>query len=426
MRPALPIVTDDTDLAVELARLGERLGIAVAPRFSASPWADGDPLAGLLVLQPPSPEQLLEAARRTAGRLVVGCIGLGDGDVEGLGQDLGIPVLSESRAFLAALALRDAGEGAAASTVRALPRAARARFERAGWSGERGRGRLVMLDDVIVGWEGPDGAAALPLGEPSDVAEAGAALRRAELGSLPGRGTVEGVDRERVREVLFGPSRALSDPASKSALAPYGVPLPVEELCTSPSRAAAEAARIGFPVKLSLASPDLRVWDHPDLVVLGAANAAAVRDGFRTIVTVAAERDPGARLLGVHVTAEAAATTYLRLTLRPMGESWALAELGRTDEAVAPTQLVLPSSFERCRNALARIGVTPPRSRSSVDALVDALNRLAVFTSDHRDCVTSVRVDPLAMLVGGGVEVREVCVAVNDLFERSLAHDSVR
>jgi hypothetical protein len=426
MRPPLPIVTDDTDLAVELARLGERLGIAVAPRFAADPWADTDPVAGLLVLQPPSAEQLLETARRAGPRLVVGCIGASEGDVEGLGQDLGIPVLVESRAFLAALALRDAGEGAASSTVRALPRAARARFERAGWASERGRGRLVMLDDGIVGWEAPEGEAARPLGEPADVAEAGAALRRAESGAIPGRAMIEGVDRERVREVLFGPSRALSDPASKSALGPYGVPLPVEELCTSPSRAAAEAARIGFPVKLSLASPDLRVWDHPDLVVLGAANAAAVRDGFRAITTMAAERDPGARLLGVHVTAEAAVTARLRVSVRPIGDAWALAELGRADDVVAPTLLVLPTSPERCRNALGRIGVPPVRSRGASEALVDALNRLAVFVSEHRDCVTSVRVDPLAMLVGGGVEVREVCVTVNDLFERSLAQDGAR
>jgi hypothetical protein len=283
---------------------------------------------------------------------------------------------------------------------------------------DRQGGKLTMMDGGVVGWQRDD-EAPVPLGEPADVAEAASVLRRSLSGGAPGRASIEGVDRTAVREVLFGPERALSDPASKSALAPYGVPLPVEELCASPSRAAAEASRIGFPVKLSLASPDLRVWDHPDLVVLGAASAAAVRDGFRTITSMAAERDPAARLLGVHVTAESAASMRLRLTLRPIADVWALAELSRSDDPSRATSMALPSSPERLRAAWARLAITAPRGRG-LESLLDALNRLAMFVIDQRDAVHHVRIDPLAVLVGGGVEVREACVMVNDVFERSL------
>jgi hypothetical protein len=284
---------------------------------------------------------------------------------------------------------------------------------------DRQAGKLVMLDGGIVGWQ-RDGEESVALGEAPDVADAADAIRRSLVGGAPGRASVEGVDRASVRDVLFGPGRALSDPASKSALGPYGVPLPVEELCASPSRAAAEAARIGFPVKLSLASPDLRVWDHPDLVVLGAGSAAAVRDGFRTVTSMAAERDPSARLLGVHVTAEAATSLCLRATLRPIAGVWALCDLARSDDPARSTLCALPTTPERTRAALARLGIGPSRARAPLEALVDALNRTAVFVIDHRDAVTSVRIDPLAMLVGGGVELREACVVVNDLFERSL------
>ena len=69
------------------------------------------------------------------------------------------------------------------------------------------------------------------------------------------------------------------------------------------NRAASEAARIGFPVRIALASPDLRVWDHPDLAVDGVDNAARVRDVYRQIMGMANERQPEAHLLGVHVTA---------------------------------------------------------------------------------------------------------------------------
>src|SRR6185503_5318426 len=40
-------------------------------------------------------------------------------------------------------------------------------------------------------------------------------------------------DREATLEVLDGPARVLSDPSSKRALAPYGIPFVKEALCTS-------------------------------------------------------------------------------------------------------------------------------------------------------------------------------------------------
>lgn len=419
MMAAIPIVTDDADLAVELARLGDHLGVRLAPRYVESPWRDISSAVGALLLVPPSPEALFDLVRLGPGGAVVGVIGASEHDVVGLGEDLGIAVLRETRPFVAAVLMRALASPVWSAQARALPRAVRARLDAVGWTADRSAGRLVSLDGGLVGWQRDDGPP-VALGEPADVAAAGAAIRRSLAGGPPGRASLDEVDRDVVRDVLFGPGRALSDPASKSALAPYGLPLPTEELCASPSRAAAEAARIGFPVKLSLASPDLRVWDHPDLVVLGAANASAVREAFRTITTMAAERDPGARLLGVHVTAESVAVARLRLALRPIGDIWALAELSRSEDAMPPTQLALPTTPERCRAALGRVGVAVPRGRASLDALVDAMNRLAVFVSHHRDAVGSVRVDPLAMLLGGGVEIREACVVVNDLFERSL------
>jgi hypothetical protein len=416
MAPLHPIVTDDADLAVELARVAGQVGVALDPRVSASPLEEHAP--GALLLEPPSPEQLVELVRSGAQPLL-GFVGPSERDIVGLGQDLGVPVCRETRAFVAATVMRSLGAPAWGAQTRALPRAARARLERAGWVVDRQAGKLVMLDGGIVGWQ-RDGEESVALGEAPDVADAADAIRRSLVGGAPGRASVEGVDRASVRDVLFGPGRALSDPASKSALGPYGVPLPVEELCASPSRAAAEAARIGFPVKLSLASPDLRVWDHPDLVVLGAGSAAAVRDGFRTVTSMAAERDPSARLLGVHVTAEAATSLCLRATLRPIAGVWALCDLARSDDPARSTLCALPTTPERTRAALARLGIGPSRARAPLEALVDALNRTAVFVIDHRDAVTSVRIDPLAMLVGGGVELREACVVVNDLFERSL------
>jgi acetyltransferase len=242
---------------------------------------------------------------------------------------------------------------------------------------------------------------------------------------------VEGVDRRAVQDVIFGPPRALSDPASKSALAPYGLPLPLEELCSSPSRAAAEAARIGFPVRISLASPDLRIWDHPDLAVDGVDNAARVRDVYRQIMTLASERQPEARLLGVHVTATTAARALLRVVAEPLPDGYVLADLGFADphgEAAADrTSTVLPAGPEAIERVLGRLAAAelllaggPAQRRMAVAGVSDVLLRLAAFVNDHREEVERVELHPLAVLVGGGVEAREACVTVGDAFLRTL------
>lgn len=416
------IFTDDTDLAVELARIAAPLGVSIAPECVPEPWSCAS-RGAILTLGAPTASQLLHSARafRQAGRPpLVGWIAE-DGDaMRGLAQDLGLIELNETRSFLAALAmLMQTPATPWTAQSRGLARAARARLERAGWAVERGGGRLMMLDDGIIAWQ-LDASATVRLGEAVDVANAAQAHRAAEAGALPGTATVDGVDATKVREVLFGPRRVLSDPASKSALAPYGMGLPFEELCTSPSRAAMEATRIGYPVKVSVASPDLRIWDHPDLVVPSALNAAAVREAFRVLMTMATERDPAARLLGVHVTADAAVSALLKVDVRPALDDWAIATIARDAHSEA-TVLALPTTTERIRRALLRAGISTLKDRTSLDALADALNRICAFVVDHRDAVLAVRVDPLAVLVGGGTECRETAIAIGDVFERSLA-----
>ncbi len=295
---------------------------------------------------------------------------------------------------------------------------------------DRGCGRLARLDGERLGF-GVGQADLLPVGAARDVAEALAALRDAEIGERPQMPTVEGVDPHSVLDVIFGPPRALSDPASKAALEPYDLPLPVEELCTSPSRAAAEAARIGFPVRIALASPDLRVWDHPDLAADGVDNAARVRDVYRQMMALARARAPEARLLGVIVGATTAAQAELRVRATPLPDGLVLAEIGFADAhglaSKDRTLTVLPASTERIERALGRLrgsslllGGPPGERRDALDALADVLLRIGAFVNDWRSQVVAVEIDPLAIVVGGGVEVREACVEVGDAFIRSL------
>jgi hypothetical protein len=345
-------------------------------------------------------------------------------------RDLGLVAVPEVGPLLAALALLSSSAAQPwFASARGLTALDRARLGDDALLSGRGGGRLVRVDDGHLAWLGRSGDPVV-LGDPASVGEALHALRARTEASPPARAVIE-VDRAAVQQVIFGPPRALSDPASKAALEPYGLPLPMEELCTSPSRAAAEAARIGFPVRISLASPDLRIWDHPDLAVDGVDNAARVRDVYRQMMAMASERQPDARLLGVVVTATTTAQALLRVIAEPLPEGRVLAEIGFADPhgraSGDRTFTVLPAAHEAIDRVLARlagaelvVGGSTGQRRASVSAIADVLLRLAAFVDEHRSEVERVELHPLALLVGGAVEVREACVRVGDAFLRSL------
>ncbi len=442
MRAArLTFVTTDAEIVVDAARAAERIGITLEPALAddalgaaAAAATAGARVVGIAVDTAPSPGALLSLARKATlarSRIVLVCLGARNDArrTVDLASDLGIPALSDLRPFVGVLALA-AGKAESPwnATLRGLRPAERERFERLRRA-ERSSGRLARLDEGLLAWE--SGERTIAIGEPADAEAALAALMAAATGGAPGRAVIDGIDEKEVESVLFGPPRALSDPASKAALSPYGLPLPIEELCSSPSRAASEAARIGFPVKISLASPDLRLWDHPDLSVDGIDTAARVRDVFRQIMGVATERRPDARLLGVHVTATTSAAALLSVLAVPLEGGAACATIRFADPhgvaADDATTTILPASVERLEAVIGRLAGSPlvlggptAHRKAALDSIADVLLRLAAFLDRHGEEIVSVELRPLALLLGGNVEVREGCVTVGDVFVRRL------
>lgn len=441
----LTLFCDAPELALEATLAAEAIESAVQPNVLEDPIsASVDALAAgttpaLLLSSTPSPEALvgLAHATRVRGVQVAVCLLGAPPGVVYLARDLGLVAVREVRPLLAATALLELASQAPGSptpwtaSTRALSAVDKARLASALRPGDTPCGRLTREDRGRLAYAANDDAAPALLGEARDVAVALDALREADIGERPPMPAVEGVDPQQVLDVVFGPPRALSDPASKAALSPYDVPLPEEELCTSPSRAAAEAGRMGFPVRIALASPDLRIWDHPDLAADGVDNAARVRDVFRQVMALARARAPHARLLGVTVGATTSALALLWLRMTPLSDGLVHLHIGFADPHGAAsddaTQTVLPATFERIESTLARLrgaelilGGSPLERRRAVQAVGDVLLRLAAFAHDWRDNVDLIQVDPLALLVGGDVEVREACIEVSDAFARSL------
>jgi hypothetical protein len=376
--------------------------------------------------------EIAMAARASGAKVAAAMMGGVDAHVavHDLASDLGIVAVDEVAPLVSVMAVIEAGAKRPwRASIRTLSDVDRARLGNV-CIGERGGGRLTRHDGGLLAFHTDDDEV-FRVGEPRDVAIAIGAMHAADRITSASASVVDAVDRREVLDVIFGPPRALSDPASKQALAPYGIPLPEEELCTSPSRAAAEAARIGFPVRIAVASPDVRVWDHPDLAVDGVESAARVREVYRQVTTMAQTRVPKARLLGVTVTATRLSQAFLRLVATPLPHGLVLAEVGFADpHGVAAgdhTHTVLPAPGATIERVIGRLAGSPlvlhgtaAERRSVISGLRDLMLRVAAFVDDQRAEVECVEIDPVALLVGGAFEVREVCVTVGDAFQRSL------
>ena len=425
---------DSPELAVDLSREADRIGLPIAPLVYEEPWehalraiGEGTPtaIACERALAPDALVRLAAAAREASCRIPVGVLGA---QPLGLLHDLGIPAVHETGPMLAVAALLDLGtERPWAAATNELPSLDRLRLGE-GVSHESD-GRFVRLDDGLSGHEQASGKSS-PIGTPRDLAAALRAMRASQEASRPKVPSVEGVESEAVLEVILGPRRALSDPASKAALRQYDVPLPLEELCATPSRTASEASRIGFPVRVALASPDLRLWAHPDLSA-EVYSAGQARDAFRQIMAMAKTRNAEARLLGVTVSASTLARTLLRVRMEPLDSGPILTEIGFADpHGLASgdcTETVLPATGKALERVLLRLRGSslllsggPTQRSAAVNAIGDVLMRLAAFAHQWRDQIESVEVNPLAILVGGELEIREACVTVGDAFSRSL------
>lgn len=428
------IYCDCPELAVDLTRDAARVGAPIALEVHPEPWvpaisglAEGLPIALALgqALRPNAAVELADAAHAAKRIAPLAQIGLAP---LGILHDLGLPAVDETAPLIAVLSLLELGtERPWAASTKELPAVDRARLGES--VGHRADGSFLRIDDGLIGHRTDDGETT-PVGTPRDVGAAVRALRAAHEASRSKVPVVEGVDPDAVLEVILGPQRALSDPASKAALGPYDVPLPLEELCATPSRAASEASRIGFPVRIALASPDLRLWDHPDLAAEVYSSGQA-RDAFRQIMALAKSRSKDARLLGVTVSASTLARTLLRVRMEPLESGPVLTEIGFADahgrSSRDATTTVLPASAKALERVLRRLrgsslllAGTPQERAASVTAIGDVLMRLAAFTHQWRDEVEAVEVNPLAILVGGELEIREACVSVGDAFSRSL------
>ncbi|MFT3922559.1 MAG: acetate--CoA ligase family protein [Myxococcales bacterium] len=435
-----PVFCETAELAVEAAAIAQGLALGVQTQLSSNPLdaaaraaRPGEP-AVALCLSVPEPAALVSAldACSATDLVVLAAIADREAHARGLAADLGFACVTEVGPALAAAALLQSGVARPwKASVRKTSVVDKLRLEGALGTSERGAGKLLSVGADGLAFQATDESPAIALGHARAAAAALRALAHRQTGVRAVNRPALPHDLSAARDVLFGPPRLLSDPASKAALLPFGLPMPQEELCTSPSRAAGEAARIGFPVRIALASPDLRVWDHPDLSVDGVDNAARVRDVYRQLMSVAEERAPKARVLGVTVTATTLARALVRVTARPMAGGRCLLRVGFADPHGAvvrdATTTLLPANEEGIQRAITRLaghalllGESAAERERNLHLLSDLFGRVGAFVEAFGREIERVDLHPLALLVGEGAEIREAAIQVTDAFVREL------
>ncbi len=201
-----------------------------------------------------------------------------------------------------------------------------------------------------------------------------------------------GTDDEKVRNVLRGPARRLSEPSSRLVLAAYGIPFADWILARSPTRAASFVKKIGRPVTLTLATPDIPEQREEDFRIENIRTETAVRKAYIDLLVAAGKIDTEIRIVGMLVEPFHGTNDSLRVaSFSPRGDSPPLllaAGAGSDQIAVGICPLGSKESLLFAQNSLRG---SPAESKFEPVATAELLRRLAFLAWDFREEISCMR-----------------------------------
>ena len=212
----------------------------------------------------------------------------------------------------------------------------------------------------------------------------------------------------------------LSEPAGKSILQCYGVPLPQEAVAVNADDAAACAAKIGFPVALKIVSAGIPHKAQAGGVALGLGSAAAVRIAYNEMMTAVAHHAPGAKIEGVLVSEMVGVDLELIVgayTDPHLGPALLVGMGGSQVEQLRDTAMcLLPATRDDCERVLdaiedRRVKLLKPAARA---ALVDVIGRIAAMVHDLQPALWELDVNPVALTKTGNVVALDAMMTFTD------------
>ncbi|HKM62785.1 MAG TPA: acetate--CoA ligase family protein [Acidisphaera sp.] len=199
------------------------------------------------------------------------------------------------------------------------------------------------------------------------------------------------------------PEAAPDEAEAKRILAAIGITPAPEQACATEDEAVEAAGRIGFPVVLKILSPDIAHKSEIGGVLLGVADAEAVRDGVALLLDRARARAPNARVTGILVARQLRGVECIMGIHRdPVFGPVAVFGLGGVFVEILKDVVIRRCPFgpdvaeqmiASIRGAPLLRGArgTPP---ADIAALADMLSRLSAFAAAHPR-VASIDLNPV-------------------------------
>jgi acetyltransferase len=222
------------------------------------------------------------------------------------------------------------------------------------------------------------------------------------------------VDRETVRRTLDGARSegrvSIGDAEARAILTAYGLQIPPSDLAETPDKAAEIAGRMGYPVVLKIASPDILHKTDVGGVKVGLDNAGDVRDAFDLITYRAQRYLPEARLRGCLVQKMVPPGLEVLIGMNRDPQFGPLLTFGLggiyvetlKDVAFRIAPIARPEAEEMLAEIRARALLDGVRGKPPVDkaALVDAMLRVSQMVIDFPE-ITELDINPYTVYEAG-------------------------
>jgi acyl-CoA synthetase (NDP forming) len=202
--------------------------------------------------------------------------------------------------------------------------------------------------------------------------------------------------------------------APEELIAAYGIPTAPMKLATSAEEAADIARRLGFPLVMKIASPNIAHKSDIGGVLLDISSEREAYNGYAHLVKIASAARPDAKIEGVHLQRQIppGQEVILGAVQDPqfgpliMFGSGGVEVEGLKDVAFALGPLTRVEAESLMRRTWAGKKLEGFRNIPAVDksAVADALVRLSILANEHPE-IAEVEINPLRVLSQGAVAI---------------------
>jgi hypothetical protein len=202
------------------------------------------------------------------------------------------------------------------------------------------------------------------------------------------------LDTDVVELIVKPPARILSEIASKRLLAAYGIALPKERLCASPTESARYAGELDGPAVLKLVRPGLRNKTLAEAVRRGVSGAAHIRRAHHELARKGkALGSPAA--LGVLVASEIAGGTriWLARERHPVLGLVVIGGAGDRPSEHPGFAIAAPATAAEAHRAISDAGIAARPDR--IDALAEATSLFSRLVAELGDRIDLAEIHPL-------------------------------